>query len=117
MLPVGIGIKNQAIPLRVMAYDAETKAPVERVIVRLIEDGEQRAELRTRANGEASFKVDPSHNYLISLEALTHYDDVIIVMSEELMQDTTFRVEMPLSHAEGTTTVVANFTTASQGPR
>lgn len=108
IVPIAIGAKDRTIPLRVMTYDTETNAPVEQVVVRLIEDGEQRAELRTQANGEASFEVDPSRSYLISLEALTHYDDAVIIMSEELLQDTTFRVDVPLSNAEGMISVVAN---------
>ena len=107
-LSVAIGVQAPTTFLQVMAYDADTKDPIERVTVRLIEDGEQRAELFTQANGEASFRVSTDRSYLVSLEALTHYDDVMIVMAEELTANAPYRVELPLSNAEGSISLVAN---------
>ena len=95
------------VPLRVKVADADTHQPLEHVAIRLIEDGDQRAELHTSAQGSASFKVDPLHNYLLSVEALTHYDEVAIVTSEELMETSQHYVEVLLTKAEKT----VNFTT------
>ena len=107
-LSIAIGAQDPSTLLQVMAYDAETKAPIEQVLLRLIEDGEQRAALYTQADGEASFRVNTDRSYLVSLEALTHYDDVVIVMAEELTSDTPHRIELSLQNAEGSISMIAN---------
>ncbi|MEM6844796.1 MAG: OmpA family protein [Bacteroidota bacterium] len=103
-----VGIQTPTIPLHFTVYDAETQEPVDRVTVRLIEDGEERAELRTTAEGKATFKADPQKNYLVSLEAPIHFGDVVIILSEELRQDTVYQVEVPLKSRQETVAWVAN---------
>ena len=114
-LSVAIGVQDPTTLLQVKAYDADTQAPIEQVTLRLIEDGEQRAELPTKSNGEASFKVSADRSYLVSVEAITHYDDVVIVMAEELSSDAPYRVEVPLQNAEGSISLTANLYDSTTG--
>lgn len=94
-------------PLRVIALDADTEQPVEWATARLIEDGLQRALLRTNHKGTALFDADPSRSYLISVEPLLHYDDVAIVMADEFEPGAEHRVELRLQQAEGVITIEA----------
>ncbi len=82
--------------------DTDTNQPIEQVTVRLIEDGIQQALLRTGKSGDVLFDVDSENSYLISVEPLSHYDEVAIVVSEELTSGVEYQVELPLTLAQET---------------
>ncbi len=106
-ISIPINLHANTSPLRVVALDADTDQPVEWATVRLIEDGQQRALLRTNHKGTALFDADPSRSYLISVEPLLHYDDVAIVMADEFEPGVEHRVELRLQQAEGVVTIEA----------
>ena len=106
-ISIPINLHANTSPLRVVALDADTKQPVEWATVRLIEDGLQRALLRTNHEGTALFDADPSKSYLISVEPLLHYDDVAIVMADEFEPGVEHRAELLLQQAEGVVTIEA----------
>ena len=106
-ISIPINLHATSSPLRVVALDADTDQPVEWATVRLIEDGEQRALLRTNHQGTALFDADPGKSYLVSVEPLLHYDDVVIVMADEFDPGVEHRVELHLQQAEGVVTIEA----------
>lgn len=106
-ISVPINLHSTTSPLRVVALDADTQQPVEWATVRLIEDGLQRALLRTNHKGTVLFDADPSRSYLVSVEPLLHYDDVAIVMADEFEPGVEHRVELLLQQAEGVVTIEA----------
>ncbi len=106
-ISIPINLHSVTTPLRIVALDADTEQPVEWATVRLIEDGLQRALLRTNHKGTVLFDADPSRSYLISAEPLLHYDDVAIVMTDELEPGVEHRVEFLLQQAEGVVTIEA----------
>ncbi len=106
-ISIPVNLNATTSPLRVVALDADTQQPVEWATVRLIEDGLQRALLRTNHKGTALFDADPSRSYLVSVEPLLHYDDVAIVMADEFEPGVEHRVELLLQQAEGVVTIEA----------
>ena len=106
-ISIPINLHATTSPLQVVALDADTNQPVEWATVRLIEDGLQRALLRTNHQGTALFDADPSRSYLVSVEPLLHYDDVVIVMADEFEPGVEHRVELRLQQAEGAVTIEA----------
>ena len=112
---IQIPATSRTVILPVKVADADTRMPLEHVTVRLIEDGKQRAELLTSPRGSTSFNVDPRHNYLLSIEALTHYDDVAIVLAEELRETSQHPVEVFLTKAEKTVSFVTTLYDSTTG--
>ena len=106
-ISIPINLHATTSPLRVVALDADTDQPIEWATVRLIEDGLQRALLRTNHQGTALFDADPSRSYLVSVEPLLHYDDVAIVMADEFEPGVEHRVKLRLQQAEGVVTIEA----------
>ena len=97
---IPIGTEAVSLPMQVVVLDAEDKSPVEYVTVRLVENQQQRATLRTSSNGTVRFKVAPKTDYSLSIKSLTHHDKLMEVTPEQLMADTLYLVEVLLDKAE-----------------
>ncbi len=104
-IPIDVPLRDT--PLRLTALDEESRQPVAFATVRLIADGEEYTLLHTDQQGVASAKIDPKKSYMISVEPLAHYDDILVLTSEELSPGVDYPVQVLLNTAKDAVSIEA----------